>query len=465
MQEKENLLRKIPHMDKLIKHEIIADCGFYRHEITEAVRDVLSDVRETLISGKSESVPKDEEIALRATYLASKRAQKCMRRVINGTGVILHSNLGRACISQKAASAAYDAATSYSTLEYDTKKGERGSRTSRIEKFLCEITEAKSALVVNNNAAAVLLTLTSIASGGNIIVSRGELVEIGGSFRVPDIIELCGSKLKAVGTTNKTKVSDYESSVDEYTKAILKVHTSNFKVVGFTESASVKELAKLGKSNNIPVIEDIGSGALIDMGRYGITDEPLVRERLKNGADIVTFSGDKLLGGPQCGIILGSKKCVDRMRQHPMYRALRCDKMTIAALEATLRVYFDPRLAEMEIPVLQMLSASESELHEKAKRLCGEIEKCGGRAETEETKSVAGGGAVPGLELNSYAVAPQGKLSASALESKLRKMEVPIIGRIEDDKFLLDVRTIFEDDFEYISGAIVSVTTQEDAPM
>ena len=461
MQEKENLLRKIPHVDKLVKHEIIADCGFYRHEITEAVRDVLSDVRETLMSGSDETVPKDEEIALRATYLASKRAQKCMRRVINGTGVILHSNLGRACISQKAASAAYDAATSYSTLEYDTKKGERGSRTTQIEKFLCEITGAKAALVVNNNAAAVLLTLTSIASGGNIIVSRGELVEIGGGFRVPEIIELCGSTLRAVGTTNKTKVSDYESAVDEHTKAILKVHTSNFKVVGFTESASVKELSKLGNSGGIPVIEDIGSGALVDMGRYGITDEPLAKDRLKDGADIVTFSGDKLLGGPQCGIILGSKKYVDRMRQHPMYRALRCDKMTVAALEATLRVYIDPRLAEQEIPVLQMLSISSDELHERAKRLCDEIEKCGGNAEITETDSVAGGGAVPGLELCSYAIVPQAGMSASALESKLRGMEVPIIGRIEDNKFMLDVRTLFEDDFQYIASAIGEIIAQK----
>ena len=455
MHEKENVLRKIPHMDKLIKHEIIADCGFYRHEITEAVRDVLADVRETLVSGKSETVPKDEEIALRATYLASLRAQKCIRRVINGAGVILHSNLGRACISQKAASAAYDAAVSYSTLEYDAEKGERGSRTAQIEKFLCDITDSESALIVNNNAAAVLLALTAVASGGNIIVSRGELVEIGGAFRVPDIIEQCGSVLKAVGTTNKTRLSDFKSAVDENTKAILKVHTSNFKVVGFTSSVCVKELADLGKHKAIPIIEDIGSGALVDMSRYGITDEPVVKESLKDGADIVTFSGDKLLGGPQCGIILGSKKYVDLMKKHPLYRALRCDKMTIAALEATLRVYLDPRAAEQEIPVLKMLSASDEELHERAKTLCSEIEKKGGSSEIIETKSVAGGGSVPGLELKSYAVSPKSGESASSLENRLRSIEVPIIGRIENDRFLLDVRTMFEEDFEYIASAIV----------
>ncbi|MCL2248783.1 MAG: L-seryl-tRNA(Sec) selenium transferase [Oscillospiraceae bacterium] len=454
MQEKENLLKKIPHVDKLIKHELIADSGFYRHEITEAVRDVLTDIRETLKSGKAESVPKDEEIALKATYLASMRAQKNLRRVVNGTGVILHSNLGRACVSQKAASAAHDAAMFYSTLEYDTKKGERGSRTAQVEKLLCDITKAKSALVVNNNAAAVLLALTAVASGGNIIVSRGELVEIGGAFRVPDIIEQCGSKLIAVGTTNKTRLSDFESAVNEDTKAILKVHTSNFKVVGFTSAVSVKELAGLGKSKDIPIIEDIGSGALVDVRRYGIQDEPLAEESLKDGADVVTFSGDKLLGGPQCGIILGNKKLIDVMKKHPLYRALRCDKMTIAALEATLRVYLDPRAAEQEIPVLKMLSAKEGELKERATKLCAEVENDGGKAGVIETKSVAGGGAVPGLTLKSYAVMPMGDLSADALEKKLRSLEVPIIGRIEDDKFLLDVRTMFEDDFEYIAGEI-----------
>jgi L-seryl-tRNA(Ser) seleniumtransferase len=305
----------------------------------------------------------------------------------------------------------------------------------------------------------VLLALTAVASGGNIIVSRGELVEIGGAFRVPDIIEQCGSKLLAVGTTNKTRLSDFESAVNEDTKAILKVHTSNFKVVGFTSAVSVKELAGLGKSKDIPIIEDIGSGALVDVRRYGIQDEPLAADSLKDGADIVTFSGDKLLGGPQCGIILGNKKLIDVMKKHPLYRALRCDKMTIAALEATLRVYLDPRAAEQEIPVLKMLSATEDEIKERATKLCAEVESNGGKAGVVETKSVAGGGAVPGLTLKSCAVMPMGDLSADALEKKLRSLEVPIIGRIEDDKFLLDVRTMFDDDFKYIASEIASATS------
>ena len=454
MHDTENLLRKIPHVDKLMKNEIITGCNIYRHEITEAVRDVLADLREVLMAGQTEAVPDDDDIAQTAVELAAGRARKGIRGVINGTGVVLHSNLGRACLSSAAAKAAHDAAAAYCTLEYDVEKGERGSRTECIEKYLGEITGCDAALVVNNNAAAVLLILTTIASGGNVVVSRGELVEIGGGFRVPDIISQCGCALREVGTTNKTRITDYENAIDGDTKALLKVHSSNYKIVGFTESVAIKELAALGKPQGIPVIEDIGSGALTDMRRYGIYGEPLVLESLRNGADVVSFSGDKLLGGPQCGIVLGGKKYIDVMKKHPLYRALRSDKMTIAALEATLRVYVDLRAAEREIPVLSMLSLTEDELRSRAEKLCDEVRRRGGNVEVVSTKSVAGCGAVPGLELNSYGIAPIGAENPEEVERYLRELPKPIIGRIENDRLLLDVRTIFEDDYGYIAENI-----------
>ena len=454
----ENLLSKIPHVDKLMKSDIIVNSGIYRHEVTEAVRDILEQIREELMAGKSEMIPDDAEIAQTAVELAASRARKGVRRVINGTGVILHSNLGRACLSEAAAKAVYETASAYCTLEYDVGKGERGGRTECVEEYLKEITGCQSSIIVNNNASAVLLILFTIANGGNVVVSRGELVEIGGGFRVPDIISLCGCTLREVGTTNKTRISDYESAIDGDTKALLKVHSSNYKIVGFTVSTAIEELSALGKSRGIPVIEDIGSGALTDVRRYGIYGEPLVRESLKSGADIVSFSGDKLLGGPQCGIVLGDKKHIDEMRKHPLYRALRADKLTLAALEATLRVYADPRAAEREIPVLSMLSMTGDALRLCAEKLCDDIRQRGGNAEVAETKSVAGCGAVPGLEICSYAIVPVGIVSAEETARKLRGMPVPIIGRIENDRLLLDVRTIFKEDYDYVANSIAEIT-------
>jgi len=463
MQENVNLLQKIPHVDKLLNNELLIDneivkeFNIYRHEITDAIRDVLSDIRDTILSGSLDVVPDECDIANRAVELAVKRTQKGIRRVINGTGCILHSNLGRACMSKAAGRAAYDVAVSYSTLEYNTQTGERGSRTACVEEYLNRLIGCEASLIVNNNAAAVLLALTSIASGGNVLVSRGELVEIGGGFRVPDIISQCGATLRAVGTTNKTRLKDYKKAVSKKTKAFLKVHTSNFKIVGFSESVSVKDLAALGKKQGIAVIEDIGSGALTDIQRYGIEGEPFVKHSLKHGADIVTFSGDKLLGGPQCGVLAGSKKLIDEMKKHALYRALRADKMTIAALEATVRVYQDNRAAQKEIPVMSMLSIDIEILLKRAKKLHSLIKEQGGSAEIIPCMSVAGGGSVPGLELPSYAIVPDMGKSAEKLDDLLRQQKIPIIGRIEDGKLLLDVRTMFEDDFEYIAKKILNI--------
>ena len=461
MQQKEDLLRQIPQVDKLMQHELITGCDAYRHEIADAVRDELNNLREKIKSGTVESVPGEIEIVQRAAELAKSRALtgKDVRRVINGTGVILHSNLGRACLSIAAASAVVEATSSYCTLEYDIEKGKRGNRTGGTEKYLKDITGCEASLIVNNNAAAVLLILSAIACDGNVLVSRGELVEIGGGFRVPDIMSQCGCELREVGTTNKTRLKDYEDAIDKETKAILKVHSSNFKIVGFTESVSIKELAILSKTNDIPVIEDIGSGSLVDVRRYGLNDEPLAKESLNSGADIVSFSGDKLLGGLQCGVILGSDKYISAMKKHPLYRAFRVDKITVAALEATLRVYGDPQAAERDIPILSMLSLKEETLLQRAENLCAEIKNRGGAAEVVGTRSVAGGGAVPGLELKSYALSILGKESMDVLEKQLRACPVPIIGRIENDRLLLDVRTLFEDDFEYIIKVLAEITT------
>ena len=459
MQQIEELLRQIPQVDKLLKNELFnneltKELDVYRHEITDTLRDVLADIRESIISGAADTVPGEKEIVQKAANLAVERAQKGIRRVINATGCILHSNLGRACMSKAAAKAAYSAAISYSTLEYNTKTGKRGSRTGCVEEYVNKITGAQASLIVNNNAAAVLLILSAIASGGNVLVSRGELVEIGGGFRIPDIITQCGSKLREVGTTNKTRLKDYKKAIGKKTKALLKVHTSNFKIVGFSESVTVKQLASIGKPLGIPVIEDIGSGALINMQKFGITGEPYIKRSLKDGADIVSFSGDKLLGGPQCGIIVGSKRYIRKMKKHPLYRALRVDKMTIAALEATLRVYMDSSAAEREIPVLTMLSLSDEALRERADKLLGLIKKQGGSAKIVSCKSVAGGGSVPGLEMPSYAVVPSVCMSADKLEKLLREQKVPIIGRIENNKLLLDVRTIFENNYKYIARIV-----------
>ena len=454
----ETALRQIPHVDKLMKNKIITDSGIYRHEAADAVRETLAELRDKLKKGETDKVPGEDVLAQKAVSLAQKHERKNIIRVINATGVILHSNLGRACLSAAAAKAAMEAAGAYCTLEYDLETGARGSRTGCIEERLQAVTGCEASLIVNNNAAAVLLILSGLARGGNVIVSRGELVEIGGGFRIPEIITQCGCQLREVGTTNKTRLADYAGAIDADTRALLKIHTSNYKLIGFTESVTVKELSGLAKSKGLTLIEDIGSGALTDLMRYGINDEPLAATSLEDGADIVSFSGDKLLGGPQCGVILGREKLIKALKTHPLYRALRADKMTIAAMEATLRIYADQPLAEREIPVLSMLSLTADELRSRAEKLRDKISQCGGSAEVVQAKSAAGSGSVPGLELDSYAIAPVSEKSASRIERELRELPVPIIGHIEKDRLLLDVRTIFESDYDYIADSLARIT-------
>ena len=327
------LLRNIPRVDELLAptHALCPDAS--AAAVTAAVRRTLDALRESVLSGEAPEIPEISALCALAADAVRRAEMPSLRPVINATGVVLHTNLGRARLSGRAAKAAADAAEHYSTLEYDVESGGRGSRNAHVEELLCQLTGAESALVVNNNAAAVLLLLTALTAGGEVVVSRGELVEIGGSFRVPEIMSACGATLREVGTTNKTRAADYAAAIGEHTRALMKVHTSNYRIVGFTESASREELAALAHSRGLPFFEDLGSGSLFDLEAFGIHGEPTLQGSVRAGADAVTCSGDKLLGGPQAGILVGKKSCLDVLKRHPLLRALRVDKMTLAALD------------------------------------------------------------------------------------------------------------------------------------
>ena len=446
------LLRKIPKVDELLKHDTLVQAAdrYGTGAVTEAIRTELEALRQGILAHQVQAVPEMCQLCSRIEKRAQKAALPSFRRVINGTGIILHTNLGRACLSEKAAQAVCEASKAYSNLEYDLETGKRGNRYSHVEEILCRLTGAESALVVNNNAAAVLLVLSALTKGGQVVVSRGELVEIGGSFRIPEIMEACGAQLKEVGATNKTHLYDYERAINEHTKALMKVHTSNYRIVGFSETPSLADLVELGHRHGLPVIEDLGSGCLVNLEQFGIHGEPTVQDSLKAGVDVVSFSGDKLLGGPQAGIILGKKKYLDVLKKHPLNRAMRVDKMTLAALEATLQSY-DQDQAE-EIPVIGMLSAREDALHQKAALLASLLTEAGISADIVPTEGRVGGGSVPNQSLVSYAIALDGNVEA--LEEKLRLGIQPIIGRIHEGRYLLDVRTLFEADFPVIVEAL-----------
>ena len=449
------LLRQIPKVDDLLKMPVLGALleQMPAQTVTRAVRQTLDELRQDVLEGKIEELPQREALCNKIEVLARKTDAPSLRRVINGTGIILHTNLGRACLSEKAAQAACSVAGSYSTLEFNLATGGRGLRYTHVEELLCRLTGAESALVVNNNAAAVLLVLSALTQGGEVVVSRGELVEIGGSFRVPDIMEACGAVLKEVGTTNKTHLRDYDKAICDKTKALMKVHTSNYRIVGFSETPALADLVQLGHERDMLVIEDLGSGCLVDLNQFGIHDEPTVLDSLRAGVDVVSISGDKLLGGPQAGIILGKKKYMDVLKKHPLTRAMRVDKMTLAALEVTLRSY-EAGHATKEIPTIAMLAVSQEELKEKAEALCAGLHAAGCAAQVVATEGQVGGGSVPTQMLKSFAVALEPKtVSVDAMEEKLRLGEPAIIGRIHHDRYLLDVRTLKESDFEEIIHA------------
>jgi L-seryl-tRNA(Ser) seleniumtransferase len=449
------LLRNIPKVDEIIKEFVNKEIPFKNRELlTNSIREVIENLRNKIISNEVKDISMDilvEEII----YEMEKKDEYSLTKVINGTGVVLHTNLGRALLSKQAELAVSSVLGSYSNLEFDLITGKRGERYFHVEKLLSEITGANSALVVNNNAAAVMLVLSSLCNGDEVIVSRGELVEIGGSFRIPDVMKLSGAKLVEIGTTNKTHYKDYINAINENTKAILKVHTSNYRIMGFTDSVSTKELSQLSKEYGLLLIEDLGSGSLIDLSEFGYSKEPTVQEQISNGIDVLTFSGDKLLGGPQCGIILGSIENIERMKKNQLTRAIRVDKMTIAALEGTLRHYRSKQDAIENIPVLNMLTMPKEHIYNKADYFVKAIPEL---VSLSECKSQVGGGSLPLDTIDSYCLRLiSSKKSANTLSRELRELNIPIIIRIEEDNAIIDLRTVFEEDFDYIIDILKEV--------
>jgi len=440
--EKNRLLRQLPSVD-----EVLSSDGGQR--LAERVGPVLAgrvarravaDARARLLSGE-ERIAAVGQTALEEAL--AEEARPALRRVVNATGVVLHTNLGRAPLAAAAVERLREVAERYTNLEFDLSAGERGARGAELEALLCELTGAEAALVVNNNAAAVLLALTALAAGAEVVVSRGELVEIGGGFRIPDVMRQSGVKLVEVGTTNKTRLADYEGALTERTALLVKVHRSNFAMIGFCEEASPAELARLGAARGVPLFDDLGSGCVADLAAFDLPRERTAADAVRDGAAVVTFSGDKLLGGPQAGIAVGRREPIERMRRHPLQRALRLDKLTAAALEATLRLYRDGRARE--IPAVAMLAAQPAALRRRAEALREALAARGVPSELVETRGQVGGGALPLAEPPSWAVALEPD-DLFDLAARLRRGALPVVGRIADDRLLLDVRTIREDE-------------------
>jgi len=452
------LLRQIPAVDELLGRAALRELAARRGRppVVDATRRVLESLRGRISSGGLSSVSVDvlENEIVAATETS---VEPSLQAVVNATGVILHTNLGRAPLAPVAARRAAEIASRYSNLEYDLERGERGRRDAHTDRLFRRLLGAEMTLVVNNNAAGVFLALNTLAEGGEVVVSRGELIEIGGSFRIPDICAKSGAVLREVGTTNRTRVADFAAAINERTRALLRVHPSNFRIVGFTERPELREMVELARKLSLPLIEDLGSGCLVDLGAHGIEGEPPAGESLKAGVDVVTFSGDKLLGGPQAGVLTGSRPWLERIRKNPLFRALRVDKLTIAALEATVAVYLRGNLRA--IPALAMIQASKDEIAERAARLAERLlARPGVSARLEDGESIIGGGSTPGSTLPTRLVVVRVEgLSATELEARLRRSRPPVIARIERDEVLLDLRTVLEGEDELVSKAFEKI--------
>jgi L-seryl-tRNA(Ser) seleniumtransferase len=468
MPDRRALLRTLPAIDRLLGSPLLVKLEQTQPHILirEAAQTIVDDLRRQILDEQAALPDLDlEAVARLVAKQVAEMARPSLRRVINVTGTLLHTNLGRAPLCSDALQAINAIAQGYSNLEYDLEQGQRGKRFTHVEELLCRLTGGEAATVVNNNAGAVMLALAALAGGRNALVSRGELIEIGGSFRIPDIMAASGVDLVEVGTTNKTHFKDYAEAINTETALILKVHTSNYRILGFTEAVSGDELAGLAHQHAIPVLEDLGSGLLIDLTPYGLPREPTVREVLKTGIDLVTFSGDKLLGGPQAGIIVGKRDVIDTLRKHPMARALRIDKLTLAALEATLRLYLDPDKALAQVPTLKMLSLPASELQQrcetlmpKLRALIGDVADC----TIIESTATVGGGALPLAELPGWVIALAPKsMSVNNLITRLRGCEPPVVGRVQDDRFLIDPRTLINDDETLLLQALLQSLNQD----
>ena len=452
-----NPFRNLPSVDQLLKSDRLKQMvnNVNHSVVANSVRDFLDDLRTQVAQATEEvTIPSPVELAESIANWLEKDQVPSLRRVINGTGVLLHTGLGRAPLCEPAIDAIREIATGYASVELDLSSGERGQRIKAVEKLLCELTGAEAACVTNNNASATMITLSAIAAGHEVIVSRGQLIEIGGSYRLPEVMECSGAILKEVGTTNKTRASDYSDAIGDNTGALLKVHPSNYVVMGFTETPSIEEMVKIGHQQGIPIIDDVGSGALVDFEKYGLKDEPIVQESIQAGADIVLFSGDKLVGGPQCGIIVGKKKLIEKILKNPLMRAMRVGKLTLAALQATLKLYRKIDQAELHIPLLRMLSMPIENLRLRAEKVVGQIAQLSfiESAVAEPTKSMLGGGSLPAQHFDSWSVRIQPKeMSVDDLAAKLREATPSVIGRVQNDQLFLDMRTIqVEQDMELV---------------
>lgn len=467
----QNLLRALPSIDSLLRTEtgrslrttLGADhLGTLARRVTDQLRqEILTDGFDCEEHNSSATLINEAERRLGAAH--RQEAARALRRVINATGVILHTNLGRAPLSDAARRAIVEEAAGYCSLEYDLNSGSRGRRGARVEDLLASLTGTEAALVVNNCASAALLVLTVFARGGETIVSRGELVEIGGDFRVPDVMAQSGTRMIEVGTTNRTRLSDYRKAISTETKLIMRVHTSNYRIVGFTQTPPLSELASLAREAGLLLFEDAGSGALIDFHHNGITGEPVIRESFAAGADVISFSGDKLLGGPQAGLLVGRSEIIERMRTHSLYRALRADKFRIAALEATLDAYARGATAG-EVPTHRMIALSVAELKSRADRFVDRIapRNSAGSFQLEviEGESAIGGGAAPTSQLPTALISIKSRsLTANQIEELLRRSTPPVIARIDDDRVLLDLRTVSENEESELEAALLSLAT------
>ena len=461
-EKQQALLRMLPGVDYIL--ELSKEDPLFndipKSVLVRSIRSVVENLRTIIMDGEqdiTEAKFSDSVILERVKNSVKQAMTSNLKRVVNATGIVVHTNLGRSLLAKDAVENLLTIASRYSNLEFDLSKGKRGSRYSSVEDILCEISGAQAAMVVNNNAGAVFLCLETLSRGKKVIVSRGELVEIGGSFRIPDVMAKSGAVLKEVGTTNRTHFPDYENAIEHDTGLLLKVHKSNFSVLGFTAEVSLEELVALGTTYQIPVMEDLGSGTFVDFTKYGLLKEPTVQESVAAGVDVVTFSGDKLLGGPQAGIIVGKKDLIDRIKKNPITRALRIDKLTLAALESTLRHYRNIDREIDSIPTLRMITLPLDHIEKRAKELAKLMENAGDPRISVclvDVFSRPGGGAFPLQKLPSKGVGVKVQgISANAVEKKMRGNDIPIIGRIEEDRFIMDLRTIQDDELPIIRNA------------
>jgi len=461
-EKQQALLRMLPGVDYIL--ELSKEDPLFndipKSVLVRSIRSVVENLRTIIMDGEqdiTETKFSDSVILERVKNSVKQAMTSNLKRVVNATGIVVHTNLGRSLLAKDAVENLLTIASRYSNLEFDLSKGKRGSRYSSVEDILCEISGAQAAMVVNNNAGAVFLCLETLSRGKKVIVSRGELVEIGGSFRIPDVMAKSGAVLKEVGTTNRTHFPDYENAIEHDTGLLLKVHKSNFSVLGFTAEVSLEELVALGTTYQIPVMEDLGSGTFVDFTKYGLLKEPTVQESVAAGVDVVTFSGDKLLGGPQAGIIVGKKDLIDRIKKNPITRALRIDKLTLAALESTLRHYRNIDREIDSIPTLRMITLPLDHIEKRAKELAKLMENVGDPRISVclvDVFSRPGGGAFPLQKLPSKGVGVKVQgISANAVEKKMRGNDIPIIGRIEEDRFIMDLRTIQDDELPIIKNA------------